>query len=194
MSKLPFVVQPKLKSVIEKIGTEESGIIEIERKGYLTGAEKTFVQQVQQQDNGTLQLVSIARRVAKEKKITLEKSYNTVVSILTGEGSGKLASEIESEYAEDIQKALNSITAARMREDLINASCLLIHRVDSSIEISDVVDLHPDLINGLSTLYREEENRSIEKLKQSQEQEAGESSEEINVDEIEKKQEIQEVQ
>jgi hypothetical protein len=195
MAKLPFVVQPKLKPIIERVGTEESGIIEIERRGYLTGAEKSFVQQIQQQDNGTLQLVALSRRIAKEKKIDLNKSYNTIVAILTGEGTGKIANEIESEYAEDIQRALNGITAARAKEDLVNAACLLIHRVDPEIDIADVVELHPDLINGLSALYREEEARSIEKLKNKEDgNDSQDETPQVDVDEIEKKQEIQEAQ
>jgi hypothetical protein len=198
MAKLPFVVQPKLKPIGERIGTDESGVIEIERRGYLTGAEKTFVQQVQQQDGGTLQLVALSRRIAKEKKLALDKAYNVIVTILTGEATGKLAAEIESEYAEDIQRAVNGIAAARSKEDLINAACLLIHRVDPTIDISDVVELHPDLIAGLSALYREEDLKSIEKLTQDQtgssDSEGDEKAAEINVDEIEKKQETQEVQ
>ncbi len=193
MAKLPFVVQPRLKPILERIGTEESGIIEVERRGYLTGAEKTFVQQIQQQDGGTLQLVAISRRVSKDKKISLEKSYGIIVSILTGEATGKLAAEIESDYAEDIQRAVNNIAASRTKEDLIQAACLLIHRVDGDIEMSEVVALHPDLITALAGLYREEEAKSIERLIQDQgEQDKG--SEVINVEEIEKKQETQEVQ
>lgn len=193
MAKLPFVVQPKLKPIIERIGSEESGVIEIERRGYLTGAEKTFVQQIQQQDGGTLQLVAISRRVSRDKKITLEKAYNIIVSILTGEGSGKLAAEIESDYAEDIQRAVSGIAASRTREDLIYAACLLIHRLDDAIDMSEVVELHPDLISALSQLYREEELKSVERLVQDQ---GGsiDDSEEVNVEEIEKKQETQKVQ
>lgn len=192
MAKLPFVVQPKLKPIIERIGTDESGIIEVERRGYLTGAEKTFVQQIQQQDGGTLELVALSRRIAKDKKLALDKAYNIIITILTGEANGKLAAEIETEYAEEMQKAVNSIASTRAKEDLINATCLLIHRVDPTIGIGDVVELHPDLIAGLSELFRDEDRKSIEKLTADQ----GDVSEnaEINVDEIEKKQEIQEVE
>lgn len=193
MAKLPFVVQPRLKPILERIGTEDSGVIEIERRGYLTGAEKTFVQQIQQQDGGTLQLVAISRRVSKDKKIALDKAYSIVVGILTGEATGKLAAEIESDYAEDIQRAVNSIAASRTKEDLVHAACLLIHRVDSDISMSEVVALHPDLIAALSVLYREEEAKSIERLVQDQGTEL-DDSEEVNVDEIEKKQETQEAQ
>lgn len=193
MAKLPFVVQPRLKPIIERVGSEESGVIEIERRGYLTGAEKSFVQQIQQQDSGTLQLVAISRRVSKDKKISLEKAYNIIVSILTGEASGKLAAEIESDYAEEIQRAVNNIAVSRTREDLIYAACLLIHRVDDTIDMSEVVGLHPDLISGLSDLYREEELKSVERLVLDQGNDPSESQE-TNVEELEKKQETQEVQ
>lgn len=193
MAKLPFVVQPRLKPIIEQIGTEESGVIEIERRGYLTGAEKTFVQQIQQQDGGTLQLVALSRRISRDKKIPLEKAYNTVVGILTGEATGKIANEIESEFAEDIQRAVNSIAASRTKEDLVQAACLLIHRVDPEIEMGEVVNLHPDLISGLSLLYKEEDAKSVERLLGEQGQ-STEEPQEINVDEIEKKQGTQELQ
>jgi hypothetical protein len=186
MAKLPFVVQPKLKPIVERLGTEESGIIEIERRGYLTGAEKTFVQQIQQQDGGTLQLVALSRRISREKKIPLEKAYGILVGILTGEASGKAASDIESDYAEDIQIAINSISASRTKEELINAACLLIHRVDANIGMESVVELHPDLITALANLYKDEETKSVERLIAAQEESV---PQEINVDEIEKKQE-----
>lgn len=185
MAKLPFVVQPKLKPIIEKIGTEDSGVIEIERRGYLTGAEKSFVQQIQQQDVGTMQLVALSRRVSREKKIPLEKAYNIIVEVLTGETKNRIANEIESEYAEDIQSAVNSISASRTKEDLINAACLLIHRVDPTIEMGTVVELHPDIITGLSNLFKEEDMKSVEKLRKPEEEK---EQTEISVDEIEKKQ------
>ena len=47
MAPLPFVVEPRRKPIVERVGNEESGVIEIERRGYLTTGEKTFVQQVQ---------------------------------------------------------------------------------------------------------------------------------------------------
>ena len=41
---LPFVVQPKYEPILERVGTDESGIIEIERRKYLTVQEKAIVQ------------------------------------------------------------------------------------------------------------------------------------------------------
>lgn len=185
MASLPFVVQPKLKPIIEQVGTEESGIIEIQRRGYLTAAEKAFVQQIQQQDGGTLQLVALSRRIAREKKIGIDKAYENVIKILTGEANSKLAAEIEADYAEDIQRAVNEIGASRAKEDIIYAACLVIHRIDDKFSLEEIVKLHPDLISGLANLYREEEVKSIDKLTQAS---GGDSeSQSTNVEEIEKK-------
>ena len=49
--KIPFVVQPNLKPVKEQVGTETSGKIEIERRGYVTVSEKAFVQAATEGDD-----------------------------------------------------------------------------------------------------------------------------------------------
>ena len=59
MGKLPFVVQPRLKAIKERIGSEDAGYIEIERRGYLTSGEKSFVQQIQQQELKHLLLLQL---------------------------------------------------------------------------------------------------------------------------------------
>ena len=63
---LPFVVQPRLKPVIERIGSEESGVFEIERRGYLSVAEKAIAQQASGGDDSVRQLYVLAGRIARE--------------------------------------------------------------------------------------------------------------------------------
>ena len=65
MGKLPFVVAPKLKSKIETLGTEVSGKIEIERKGYLTVGEKGFMEC----DSKFSQKACFSKMIAKLAKI-----------------------------------------------------------------------------------------------------------------------------
>jgi hypothetical protein len=60
---------------------------------------------------------------------------------------------------------------------------MIINRVDKSFAIEDIVTQHPDLIAGLAEFYREEEAKSIDKLR-------GEEDEELEapgIEEIEKK-------
>jgi hypothetical protein len=60
MKTLPFVVQPKRKFTKVKIGTEQAGVLEIERRGYLTVSEKAFVDGVMQGTDGIAAIVNLA--------------------------------------------------------------------------------------------------------------------------------------
>jgi hypothetical protein len=184
MARLPFVVEPRLKPIIDRVGTEESGIVEIERRGYLTAGEKNFVQQVQQSDSSANAIIGLARKVAREYSIGLEQAYNTVTAVITGGAAldDKIAAEVEVKFADEIQSTLNDLTNSQSKADLVQAACMVIHRIDKEFQIEDVVKLHPDIIVGLAQLYRDEEARSIEKLKES-----NNSEESLSIEEIEKK-------
>lgn len=188
MANLPFVVAPRLKPITEMIGSEDAGYIEIERKGYLSAGEKSFVQQVQQSDSSTLQLIALAREVASGKGVTLEDAYNAVIETITGENKTKLSSEISVEFAEQIQMTLTGLANSKLREELVFATCLLTYRVDSSTDISDVIELHPDIINGLAELYRDEERKCIDRLKEPEIEKKEGEEEVLDLEEIEKKQ------
>lgn len=168
MSKLPFAVSPRLAPKIELIGSDESGKIEIERRGYLTSGEKAFVQQILQQDNSTLALIDLARTIARSKGYTLQESYNYVVQCITGEITDEstrgIVEELGVEFSGQIDQALKSLTAARSREQIIYAACMLIYRVNASMDVNDVMELHPDIIDGLAALYMDEESKSIARL------------------------------
>ena len=69
LSKLPFVVAPRANSRIELLGTEVSGQIEIERKGYLTVGEKSFMANVNSQDDVLQSVMKLSRTVAKKYKL-----------------------------------------------------------------------------------------------------------------------------
>lgn len=184
MARLPFVVEPRLKPIIDRVGSEESGIIEIERRGYLTAGEKNFVQQVQQGDASAGAIIGLARKVAREYSIDLEQAYNIVTAVITGSvaSDNQIAVQVEAKFAEEIQRTLNDLTNAQSKSDLVQAACMVINRIDNEFQIEEVVKLHPDIIADLAQLYRDEEARSIEKLKQGTEVE-----ETFSIEEIEKK-------
>jgi hypothetical protein len=188
MGKLPFVVEPRLKPIIERIGTEESGIIEIERRGYLTSGEKNFVQQILQQDKGTLRLIDLARKVSREKGYELQQAYELIVSTFTSTDRSNEAIEIEVEYSDAIQDAIKEITLSKSREDLVMAACLITHRIDDTFEIQDIMDIHPDIVSGIAQLYRDEEAKSIERLQAADK--AVNDSSVVGVEQIEKKRRV----
>lgn len=169
MIRLPFVVEPRRQPILEAIGSDESGKIEIERRGYLSTGEKSFVQQVQQFDNGTSEIITVSRRVARKYALGMDKAYNMVLTIISGTKANSdeadLISEVESEFAEDLTDVVKSLAAGQAREDLVYAACLIKYRIDPNFEISEISSIHPDIIEGLAKLYRDEETRSIEAWK-----------------------------
>ena len=188
MATLPFVVQPRRKPILERIGTEESGIIEVERRGYLTSGEKAFVQQVQQFDGGTTEIVTLSRHVARRHSLGADKAYRLIAGIISNnvaDEDADLCIEIEKEFAEELTDVVKNLSASQVREDLVFACCILRYRVNPDFEISDIHNLHPDLIGALATLYRDEDSRSIEAFKREEEEGAAEKS--ISVEEAEKK-------
>jgi hypothetical protein len=186
MATLPFVVQPRRQPILERIGSEESGQIEIERRGYLTAGEKAFVQQVQQFDNGTTEIVTVSRRVARKYGLGMDKAYNLVLAIISNAATeeDELVGQIEEEFAEDLTNVVKGLSAGQVREELVMAACLLKYRVNPDFEIGEIGTIHPDLIGDLATLYREEESRSVEAFSR---QDDEESARPVSVEEAEKK-------
>lgn len=182
MVNLPFVVQPKRPTTKAKVGTEESGIIEVERRGYLTSGEKAFVQEVQQYEDSTADLVALSRKISRFYSISLDHAYRLALEVISGTTSDERAVEIEEKFAPELSATLKSLSSAKLREELVMAACLLRYRVNSSMEISDVMELHPDLIAGLAELYREEELKIIDDFTDKEEE-----AKQPTIEEIEKK-------
>jgi hypothetical protein len=166
MATLPFVVQPRHKPILAQVGSEESGVIEVERRGYLTTGEKSFVQQVQGMDSGTNEIITLSRRIARQYGLGMDKAYGLVLTIISGadaadKGETDIISEVEKEFAEELTNVVKGIALNQSREELVMAACMIRYRVDSSFEISDISEVHPDIISGLARLYRDEEAKHI---------------------------------
>lgn len=165
MVKLPFVVEPRRKPIMERIGSQDSGYIEIERRGYLTSGEKAFVQQAVSSDEGTIRIIGLSRKIAAKQNCALEVAYRDVISILGGSGKDdSRLKEIEDEFFEEFSDVLNTLALMQSREQLIAAVCLLKYRVDPDMDVNTVLELHPDIVSGLGDLYKDEENKSVTRL------------------------------
>jgi hypothetical protein len=196
MARLPFVVEPRRKPIVERIGSEDSGIIEIERRGYLTTGEKTFVQQVQQGDSGSAELITLSRRVARRYALGMDRAYGLVLGVISGgaavpgakeltEEDNALAAEIEVEFADELSTTVRSMATGQFRDEMVFAACMIRYRIDPDFDIGDIASLHPDLIEGLAGLYRDEDAKSLEAF-QASEGEAPQKA--VSVEEAEKKQ------
>jgi hypothetical protein len=164
MAKLPFIVEPRIQPVKELIGTEESGKIEIERKGYLTAGEKAFAQQGLGDDQLSTQVMSLSRRVARKFSVELQEAFECVSALVTTGGSSKLSDKVEKEFEAELAQVVETLIANAQKKEIIQASCMALYRIGNGITIDDIVDLHPDLRAALAALYRDEEERSVDRI------------------------------
>lgn len=184
MANLPFVVKPRLEPIIEEIGTPESGILLVERRGYLTAGERNTVQQYLQSDSSATIMIKLARDVARQYDVPLEKAYNSVSSAMasTCRADDDLCLRVTSDFAEELQDVMSQMLQVQARVEMVQALALITQRIDPDFDIAEITKLHPDIISQLSELYQDEENKSVEKL----EAMIGES-EKVTIEELEKK-------
>ena len=182
MSKLPFVVAPRVNSRIETLGSDVSGKIEIERKGFLTVGEKSFMANVNAQDDVLKIVMRISRAVGSKFELGQQDAYQQVV--LAVSEPEKCEYPIADEFADEIAELATTMMANEQKKMLMAAYCMLLYRVNDEIEMTDVIDLHEDLVDALSGLFRDEEMKSLERLVDKGDEE-GPDSEDLG--EIEKK-------
>ena len=151
---LPFVVQPRLEPIIERVGSEESGIIEIQRKGYLTVAEKSIVDQASSAMDGQNDMLVIIREIAQEEG-------RSVIEIFE-ELQNREESELFNKYTEKIAAVSLTAQSQQQKTEIITATALLMCRIDPEWTVEQTMELHPDLLKGLANLYRDEDMRSLE--------------------------------
>ena len=74
MANLPFIIQPKSKAINIKIGNEEIGVFEIERRGYLNVAEKSFVEGFTSSSNTVREIVKVSNKISNSTRLSREVS------------------------------------------------------------------------------------------------------------------------
>jgi hypothetical protein len=183
MSKLPFVVAPKVNSRIETLGSEISGKIEVERKGFLTVGEKSFMANVNNQDNVLQAVMKLSRSVATHYKLGQQDAYQQVVLAVTE--PEKCSHPVYDEFGAEIADLASLMLVTEQKKQLMMAFCMLLYRVDDSLTMDDIIDLHEDLIEALAQLFMDEEAKSLERLVDKEEEEAGPDDGDLG--EIEKK-------
>lgn len=164
---LPFVVKPRLAPITETLGSEESGKIEIERRGYLTVAEKSYYQQAMSGDTSMAEVQAIARRIARQHGM----EYLAVMEMIGKAMAGGEVAEHEKileESREEIAVIIMTLMQSQERQRACQALTLLINRIDGDLDPSEVFKLHPDLIDDLVALFGDEEKKSVEALESAQ--------------------------
>lgn len=184
MAKLPFVVEPRLKPIVELVGSEESGKIEIERRGYLSAGERAFVGSSMASSDTASSIISIVRQIAKQYKMDMQECYGMITNILTVGAEGEQATEIAAKYQEELTAITNAMIAQEQRAEVVKAYCMLLYRIDATMTAEDAMALHPDLLAGLAALYNDEERKSVERLVADNGADGGQDT---SVEDIEKK-------
>lgn len=158
MKSLPFVVQPKRKFTKTKIGTPETGIVEIERRGYLTVSEKSFVDSVTQGTDGVTAIVSLATRVSAKTKHTIDDSFNAVMKAVQGDLEDAFALKIKEEYTDEISSILSQMADSMQKRSLAATTILIQSRIDPDWTIDDTLDQDPALLMAFADFYSQEES------------------------------------
>ena len=185
MAKLPFVVAPKIEPEMVQIGNEDCGIIEIERRGYVTAGEKAFVNSQVAEDEVTSKIVSLCRKIATEFKVDMQEAYQAINSLFVpGEIEG-LAGRVQEEYGADVAEVLAAMIAGEERKKLVQAYCMIMYRIEGDFTAEDLSALDPQLVEALSDFYAQEESRSVRKITEALQEEGEEPTPEIEL--LEKK-------
>ena len=167
--KLPFVVQPRYAPKKILVGSDESGKFEIERRGYLSVSEKSFVQ-IAMKEAGTTSMLKVVGLIARQEN---KKQAEVIKDLQNYDPAG--GESYLDKYEEELLSLSGEMEQATNLQRLAQTTALMISRYDSSWEFQDTLELHPDIVDDLSKLYVDEEAKSIEDL--IDEEEAGPSTE-----------------
>ena len=102
MAKFPFVVEPRAKSIVERIGSDEAGYLEIKRQGYLSVGERSAFQQISSNDQSTSLVLSATRKASGLLGIDMEAAYQAVSNALTANYETEAAKAVAEQMAEEL--------------------------------------------------------------------------------------------
>jgi|14BtaG_2_1085337.scaffolds.fasta_scaffold00189_21 hypothetical protein len=160
---LPFLVAPRRAPVLETLGDEDSGQIEIERKGYLTVAEKSFMQQAGASDETVGRLQRLSGKISRENGVQAQEVIQKL-------GEGDLGADCFIGYEEEVDELISVLSVYEQRRKAIAASCLILFRLSQDWTIDQTMNLHPDLVEELYDLFLDEDNRSTEAFEKNEEE------------------------
>ena len=119
-------------------------------------AEKALVQGVSTGDTSVRQMFALAGRIGRD---TGRQQAEVAQALMEQPMPEYLAP-----YAEEINDCVMVMLEFQERTSVIQATALLICRIDDSWTIEQTMELHPDLIEALARLYIDEDNKSVDLL------------------------------
>lgn len=166
---LPFVVKPRRELPNYKVGTEESGVMEIARKGYLSVGEKSFFQGATAGDETIGKLHALVRKICSETDLPYTEVFDQIQNP---------ENPVLEPYRDSLLGMMLDMQTFQTRQEIVAATALLMSRINADWTVQDTLELHPDIITGLYDFYQLEDKRSIEDIESTEtEEEAVVSSE-----------------
>lgn len=163
---LPFVVQPRRKPVKVRIGSEDSGILEIEARGHLTVAEKFYVNQIVNGDKTVSLMIGLSNKISKRLKKDAKEGYKILTDFLQNTGSNAHRDIIEEEFGGEVQELTGEITRISSMRELAQATIMMRSRIDPEWETDDTLELDTELIDALVKFYNEEERKEFPEIEE----------------------------
>lgn len=171
MANLPFVVQPKFKPVKVQIGNDEIGIFEIERKGYLTVAEKSFVDNFMSGSGGMREIVNLSNKISIKKKVKKEAAYNIIMNVMGGNIDSRTEKEVADEFSEEIAEISTLMIETQNKRSIAVATILLQSRIDPNWTLEDTFKIDPEMIKELNNFYEQEDAKLRPETEEKEEEE-----------------------
>lgn len=162
---LPFVVKPRLAPIMEQIGNEDIGVFEIERRGYLTVAEKAFAQASNIDDDALINLQSLTAKISRETGKTRSEVMTAIVE--------DFSTDFLSAYADEIGYVAAAMSLYDEKVKFVRATALLFSRVDPEWSIEQTLELAVELVAELAQLFEDEEARDTTAIQASMDASTG---------------------
>jgi hypothetical protein len=159
MKGLPFLIQPKKKFEPYRLGTEDTGFLEIERRGYLTVSEKAFVDAVTQSSDGVASMIRLANRASGKYGVTVEAAYTGVMAAMGQGAKTKLSTNIQQDFADDISEVISAMTDAAQKRSIACATILIQSRINKDWSVDDTLEMDPELLEEFVRFYDMEDQR-----------------------------------
>lgn len=130
MTSLPFAVQPR-QHPPRRVGTLDSGILEIAVRGGLTVAESATISELLADDINVFVLAAqLADAIAKEHDISQPEAFAIVEQVMAGAKLEGKAEEIRLAYAERLEALAQQYAATGQRNIEASVTAILRHRLN----------------------------------------------------------------
>jgi hypothetical protein len=155
-----FLLAPKLKPVPCVVGDPNIQSLTIERKGYLTVAEKSFVTMALSGEEAVGGVRRLAVKIARDTG----KSQSEVLEALAGDLSDL---DYIEPYLDEINECYAQMGIYQQKMTIVVATALIVNRLDAEWSITDTMNkLHPEVMKGLQDLYNDEEAKNVKALEE----------------------------